>query len=33
MNILCRLTEDLSEADLWFQISHVAIDGVLCRTF
>jgi hypothetical protein len=28
MNILCRLTEDLSEADLWFQISHVAIDGV-----
>jgi hypothetical protein len=28
MNILCRLTADLSEADLWFQISHVAIDGV-----
>ena len=28
MNILCRLTTDLSEADLWFQISHVAIDGV-----
>jgi len=28
MNILCRLTAELSEADLWFQISHVAIDGV-----
>ena len=28
MNILCPLTADLSEADLWFQISHVAIDGV-----
>ena len=28
MNILCRLTADFSEADLWFQISHVAIDGV-----
>jgi len=28
MNILCRITADFSEADLWFQISHVAIDGV-----
>lgn len=28
MNIYCRLTADLSEADLWFQISHVAMDGV-----
>ena len=28
MNILCRLTKDLTEADLWFQISHVAMDGV-----
>ncbi|MEI7751216.1 MAG: alpha/beta hydrolase [Candidatus Omnitrophota bacterium] len=28
MNIYCRLTADLAEADLWFQISHVAMDGV-----
>lgn len=28
MNICCRLTADFSETDLWFQISHVAIDGV-----
>jgi hypothetical protein len=28
MNILCRMTADFSEADLWFQISHVALDGV-----
>jgi pimeloyl-ACP methyl ester carboxylesterase len=28
LNIRCRLAPDFSEADLWFQISHVAIDGV-----
>jgi hypothetical protein len=28
MNILCRMMADFSEADLWFQISHVALDGV-----
>jgi len=28
LNICCRLTADLREADLWFQISHIPIDGV-----
>ena len=28
LNICCRLTGDLKEADLWFQIAHVSIDGV-----
>ena len=28
LNICCRLTVDFKEADLWFQISHVSIDGV-----
>lgn len=28
LNICCRLTEDFREADLWFQISHISIDGV-----
>jgi hypothetical protein len=28
LNILCRLAEDLSEADLWFQFSHIPDDGV-----
>ncbi len=28
LNICCRLTADLKEADLWFQISHISIDGV-----
>ncbi len=28
MNIHCRITADLLEADLWFQMSHVAMDGV-----
>jgi pimeloyl-ACP methyl ester carboxylesterase len=28
LNICCRLTVDFQEADLWFQISHVSIDGV-----
>lgn len=27
-NICCRLTADYSEADLWFQTSHISIDGV-----
>ena len=27
-NICCRLTDNYAEADLWFQISHVLIDGV-----
>lgn len=28
LNICCRLTADFREADLWFQISHISIDGV-----
>lgn len=28
LNILCRFTSDLREADLWIQFSHVPIDGV-----
>jgi len=28
LNICCRLTADFREADLWFQIAHVSIDGV-----
>jgi len=27
-NICCRLTADCAEADFWFQISHILIDGV-----
>ncbi len=27
-NICCRLTADHKEADMWFQISHIPIDGV-----
>ncbi|MFC1576342.1 alpha/beta fold hydrolase [Candidatus Omnitrophota bacterium] len=27
-NICCRLTADSREADFWFQISHILIDGV-----
>lgn len=28
LNICCRMTTDFKEADLWFQISHVSLDGV-----
>ncbi len=28
LNICCRLTADSGEADLWFQIAHISIDGV-----
>jgi hypothetical protein len=28
LNICCRVTADLREADLWFQVSHIPIDGV-----
>ncbi len=28
LNIVCRFTADLSEADLWVQFSHISIDGV-----
>jgi dihydroflavonol-4-reductase len=28
LNILCRLTEDFTEADFWFQLSHIPADGV-----
>ncbi len=28
LNICCRLTTDFKEADIWFQISHISIDGV-----
>lgn len=28
LNIVCRLNEDLSEADLWTQFHHVPVDGL-----
>lgn len=28
LNVTCRFTKDLQEADLWFQMHHVPIDGV-----
>ncbi len=28
LNIFCRFTNDLSEADLWFQYHHVPVDGM-----
>ncbi|MCK5773547.1 MAG: hypothetical protein KAH57_07135 [Thermoplasmata archaeon] len=28
MNILCILRDDMREADMWFHISHIPIDGV-----
>jgi hypothetical protein len=28
LNIVCRFTDDLSEADLWFQHHHVPVDGM-----
>ncbi|HOE68839.1 MAG TPA: NAD-dependent epimerase/dehydratase family protein [Candidatus Omnitrophota bacterium] len=28
LNIVCRMTPDLCSADLWFQFSHVPVDGV-----
>lgn len=28
LSIVCRLTSDGNEADLWFQFSHVPVDGV-----
>jgi|GEM_PF-10506 len=28
MNIACRFTADLNEADLWIQFSHISLDGV-----
>ncbi len=28
INLCCRLTADFTEADLWFQMSHILIDGV-----
>ncbi|NJL19261.1 MAG: hypothetical protein HC901_02975, partial [Bdellovibrionaceae bacterium] len=28
LNICCRVTADLREADLWVQASHIPIDGV-----
>lgn len=28
LNIMCRFTADFKEADLWFQYSHMVVDGV-----
>ena len=28
LNLVCRFTKNLTEADLWFQFSHIPLDGV-----